>query len=86
MEFSLLRAEKTEDGDLAQTWRATGTPAEIKTAIREGRKLPGTWRPAGDGRLTGEFYNLVDGTEIAIEKSNDYRAWCRDAGAPEWAL
>ena len=79
--------EITEDGDLIYT--TTLTADTVKEAMevsmelnellaRRGTNLHWnqTWTNTKDG-LTTTYSKHVDGTEDAIERNNDYRAWLR---------
>lgn len=71
-----IKQESTEDGDLVITHevRAKGFKGIKEFSKTYDRFYIESWTGCGDGWLKGNFSYLVDGTEIAIEKSNDYWA------------
>jgi hypothetical protein len=80
-----IKSEKTHDGDTLITWeiRAKGFAGVCayncerrqQVDVYSGRALEriADWVGCGDGWMKHQFYQLIDGAEIAIEAAND--AW-----------
>jgi hypothetical protein len=78
--------EPTEDGDYLDHYVVVAQGFAGVREFNSTRRHPvEVWTAKGDGTLVATFTNFIDGTEVAIERNNDYWASMRDMGAPEWA-
>jgi hypothetical protein len=96
MKEYIKHAGRTEDGDyIMQRGIEADSIAEAKEATKQlqdevtrgGSKAHYdiVWTGQG-GKLVWTDTYVVDQTEVALERSNDYHAWMRDQGQPEWAF
>lgn len=71
----MIASERTEDGDMLVTWEVVAKGFEgIRAFVDQHGHPYEIWTGCGNGILKTTYNVLVDGTALAIEASNDYRA------------